>query len=186
MSLENCPGACETSCYDCMRTYYNLPHHNELDREMAAEIAEDLMQPPAKEHDVEPIADTQSAEGSGNQSNADQLLALMLQAGFSEPDREQPIEIGPPYDRTIPDLSYEDETTEIKVAIYLDGLSDGIHGSKDTQQKDRTIRQQLELDDWDVIDISNDALSDPEALRLAFRRMAKALKRNDSASTGSS
>lgn len=177
--LKGCPAACDTSCYECMRTYYNLPHHMELDREIAAGLAESFTIAPAIEHELAPISHTQKSEGTGQQSNADRLLALMLQAGFPVPDREQPILIGPPYERTIPDLSYEDDVTGAKVAIYLDGLSRGIHGSAERQQQDRTIRQQLELDDWDVIEIANDDLNDPQPLRVAFQRIAKALRRDD-------
>lgn len=177
--LKGCPAACDTSCYECMRTYYNLPHHTELNREVAADLAESFRIAPAIERELAPISDTQKGEGTGQQSNADHLLALVLQAGFPEPDREQAIKIGPPYDRTVPDLSYEDDVAGAKVAIYLDGLSKKIHGSAERQQIDRTIRQQLELDDWEVIEVANDALNDPQALRLAFQRIAKALRRDD-------
>jgi hypothetical protein len=81
---------------------------------------------------------------------------------------------------TTPDWLYVDPTDpSVKVAIYLDGMSRGLHGGKDNQQMDQLLRQMLELSGYTVIIIQTKDLSDPEALRLHLRNLAQALHRED-------
>jgi ABC-type uncharacterized transport system substrate-binding protein len=63
------------------------------------------------------------------------------------------------------------------VAIYLDGLSEAIHGNADARRKDRMIRQQAEAEGITVIEIASSDLNDPEAMRKHYRRIAHALQR---------
>jgi hypothetical protein len=65
------------------------------------------------------------------------------------------------------------------VAIYLDGLSEAIHGNADARRKDRMIRQQAEAEGITVIEIASSDLNDPEAMRRHYRRIAFALRRPD-------
>jgi Peptidase S24-like len=62
------------------------------------------------------------------------------------------------------------------VAIYLDGLSKGIHGNPNRQWADLVIRQQLDAEGWTVIVVASSDLTDLEAMVLHFRRLAHALK----------
>ena len=82
------------------------------------------------------------------------------------------IEIGPPYERTIPDFAYVDE----QVAVYLDGLSKGIHGNEARQRADAIIRDQVEDAGWTVVAIAASHLDDPVVLAADFRRIARALE----------
>jgi SOS-response transcriptional repressor LexA len=65
------------------------------------------------------------------------------------------------------------------VAIYLDGLSRGIHGNEARQRADAIIRDQLEDQGWSVVPIAASHLDDPVVLAADFRRVARALKRRD-------
>jgi hypothetical protein len=174
-ALAECSAACEDSCYECMRSYFNMAYHRELNRHQAVELLKQLEAAPVLGHDIPAVAEVQTGAGSSKQSNADRLLQMIERAGFPPPDREQPVKIGKPYGNTVPDFSYRNEAEGIQVAIYLDGLSKGIHGNTERQQIDRLIRQQLEADDWDVIEIANSDLDDLAAMRAALTRLAKTL-----------
>jgi len=174
-ALSQCPTACETSCYECMRTYYNMSFHRDLDRHQALELLGEFAAPPVHVHDLAATPDIQAPTGTSQQSNADKLLQILRRAGFPEPDREQSITIGQPFPQTVPDFSYQDEAADVLVAIYLDGLSKGIHGNPQTQAQDRAIRHQLQTLGWEVIEVANSDLDDLTALRAALARLAKAL-----------
>jgi hypothetical protein len=76
---------------------------------------------------------------------------------------------------TRPDWLHE----STKVAIYLDGMSRHLHGDEKTAQRDQLIRQMLELDGYKIIVIQSRDLTDPQAVRLHLRNIAKAISRHD-------
>ena len=82
-------------------------------------------------------------------------------------------QIRPPYDRTIPDLYYEDEDDDVRVAVYVDGLSKGIHGNDKQKRIDNMIRNQLEDMDIDVISIAASDLNNPMALNKRLRKIGR-------------
>ena len=63
--------------------------------------------------------------------------------------------------------------------IYLDGLSKGIHGNAERTKIDRIMREQLECDGIDVIEIAAADLIDPEAMKRHLKRIAVKLRRPD-------
>ena len=90
---------------------------------------------------------------------------------------QKEILIGAPYNRTIPDLYYEDLEDDIKVAIYLDGLSKDIHGNEEQMRVDRFIRNQLEDMFIDVIEISHSDLNDPITLKRSLAKIARKINK---------
>ena len=78
---------------------------------------------------------------------------------------------------TIPDLFYDDPISGRQLAIFLDGLSKGIHGNKNRQQLDRLIRENLEEEGIDVIEIAASELDDPEAMKRHLKRISMKLRR---------
>jgi hypothetical protein len=66
-----------------------------------------------------------------------------------------------------------------KVAVYLDGMSRGLHGDPKTAQRDQLIRQMLELDNYRVIVVQSRDLNDPQAVRQHLRNIADAIGRDD-------
>ena len=105
----------------------------------------------------------------------DRLEELLNRAGLEGFVGQHEIEIGLPYGRTIPDFAYVDE----QVAVYLDGLSKGIHGNEERQRADAIIRDQVEDAGWTVVAIAASHLDDPVVLAADFRRIARALERRD-------
>ncbi|MFW6118828.1 MAG: DEAD/DEAH box helicase [Planctomycetota bacterium] len=179
-ALTECPAQCETSCYECMRTYRNVFFHTVLDRHVAASLLQKLDATPQFEREDPPREPLQD-EGEGHPTNrGERALEEMLEAaGFPPFEHQREIEIGEPFRRTIPDLYFEDPSGDTRVAIYLDGLSSGIHGNADARRRDRMIRQQLEAQGIDVIDIARSDLDDPELMRTNYRRIAHRLGRRD-------
>jgi len=76
---------------------------------------------------------------------------------------------------TVPDWLHE----ESKTAIYLDGMSRGLHGNPEIDRRDHLIRQMLELDGYKVIVIQSRDLNDPEVMRQHLKNVADAMGRPD-------
>ena len=73
-------------------------------------------------------------------------------------------------------MYYDDE---IKVTIYLDGLSKTIYGNEKQIRINNMLRNQLEDMDIDVVSIAASYLNDPEALNRVLRKIAKRIGRKD-------
>ena len=178
--LDDCPGRCESSCYDCLRSYRNSYYHKILNRFEALELIEQYNGRPKFEHEVDARIDLKAfSDKTGTYRGEKDLRQMLKDAGFPAFDHEQEIEIGEPFRRTRPDLYFEDPAGLHKVAIYLDGLSKSIHGDPETHRKDQMIRMQLESQGIDVIEIARSDLDDPEAMRLHYKRIAYKLGRKD-------
>ena len=126
------------------------------------------------------VSATVGAGGPTNPGEAE-LAALLTRAGFPTPLQQYEIRIGHPTPTTTPDFAYLDSDVDLKVAIYLDGLSKGVHGNEAQAQKDAMIRSVLEGDGWQVLVIARSELNDQQAMLLHFKRLAHALKRKDHA-----
>ena len=125
--------------------------------------------------------------GPGATNDAEKRLLKMLErAGFNGAVTQKEIQIGPPYGRTLPDVFFEDPNARILgVCIYLDGMSDRLHGNPSTQAKDKAIREYLRAEGYEVLSIPVGDLDDPSAMkshlfwlgmRLANAERAKALR----------
>ena len=62
------------------------------------------------------------------------------------------------------------------MCIYLDGLSEHIHGNAETAGKDREIRTWLRNDGYEVIETAVSDLHDAGAMQQHFRRLAGYLR----------
>jgi len=174
--LARCPMDCATSCYECLRTYRNLYLHSWLDRHRAGEVLAVYDEPLNLERRVPPARPSVPA-GRSTHPPEERLEAMLQRAGFSGFERQQSISIGPPYRSTTPDFLFRDE----KVAVYLDGLSKGLHGDPQVQRRDQVIRRQLEAQGWRVIVIGSSELEDLEAMKLHFQALAHALGQGERA-----
>ena len=80
---------------------------------------------------------------------------------------------------TTPDVFYPpqdpDDDSEKGLCIYLDGMSAGIHGNTEAQEKDRIIRAELLNDGYSVISITVQELDDKKAMISYFKKIAKFL-----------
>lgn len=179
-SLSQCRSKCESSCYDCMRTYNNVFVHKLLDRNKAVQLLLEWMMQPQFEKELPPVVSLDGEkESKGTNSGEVSLFNILKKEGFPDFEEQKVINIGPPYERTIPDLYYEDEDDEVKVAIYLDGLSKAIHGNDKQIRIDNMIRNQLEDMEIEVVSIAASDLNDPEALNRGLRKIARKIGRRD-------
>jgi hypothetical protein len=170
--LTDCPGGCERSCYQCLRTGRNVFWHRVLDRAQAQRVLEGYPGPFTLEYEMPPVAKPEYWPGGEPTNTAEARLAALLErAGLGGYAQQHGVDLGPPYDRTVPDFAYP----ERHVAVYLNGLSSGIHGDRNRAQVDAIIRAQLEDRDWTVVDIADSHLDDPEIIVLQFKKIARAL-----------
>lgn len=171
---QDCPQQCESSCYECLRTYRNIFYHDNLNRHLAAEILEDLESITKLHEFPEHVVDDQS-EGESTLPSEGKLEELIKEAGLPETDKqvEIPITVEGQQDinRTTPDFVYKEK----KIAIYLDGMSGHIHGNPQTQMVDRLITDEMEEMGWRVLRILFPELSDPTVMRLYMRKLARYL-----------
>ncbi len=176
-SLQNCTGNCETSCYDCLRTYRNMIHHKELDRHNAVQRLNNVKHDPKRLDQLPPSTGPQE-EVLGQSTNTPEmrLAAILQKNNFPHFERQHEIPLKGSIKRTVPDFYYEDPIKDIKIAIYLDGLSTSIHGNEEQRRIDEYIRVNLDDMGYKVIPISVTTLDDPEILRLKLKKIARALK----------
>ncbi|MFV9631881.1 MAG: DEAD/DEAH box helicase [Methanosarcinales archaeon] len=176
-ALLKCPNSCEKSCYVCMRSFYNMHYHDHLDRKRAIDLLLEYDHSPQKQHDILPKNREERPSGQSTNLGESRLRQILLDHGFPPFDAQEMISIPhSKYKTTTPDLLRVDQVTGAKVAIYLDGLSKGIHGNQERQQIDSIIRTILRNQGYHVEEISTTTLDDPELLRFHLKSIANALK----------
>lgn len=175
-NLNHCESQCKQSCYNCMRTYRNIFYHELLDRHKAIQCLREQQQIPHYERDLSPVQETALHTGQGTNRGEQDLAAILVQAGLPQFEHQHTIDLGKPLGTTVADLFYEDPAHGTQLAVYLDGLSKGIHGNRNRQQIDRMIRESLEEIGIDVIEIAVADLDDPEAMKRHLRRISMKLR----------
>jgi hypothetical protein len=173
--LVGCVQGCETACYACLKTFRNQFHHELLNRHEALKLMTDLDRTPEAFRDIVPVFEEEKP-GAGTPSNQPEARLLRLLQDHQFPAgscRKRVVtSAGLP---TEPDWLNE----ETKVAVYLDGMSRGLHGDPKTAQRDQLIRGMLELDGYTVIVVQSRDLDDPQAVRLHLKNIAQAMGRAD-------
>jgi len=179
-SLQNCPGACEDACYDCLKTYRNMLYHSKLNRFRAAELLDELKHEPKKIGSIPPrTGDATPPEGQSTNTPEMRLSAILQSYGFPDFDRQKEIPLPGSLQLTRPDFYYESPDEIIKIAVYLDGLSKNIHGNEERQRIDHLIRAVLGSQMVKVVEIAASDLDDPVILRYHLMTIAQKLNRND-------
>lgn len=176
--LAGCVQGCETACYSCLKTFRNQFHHELLNRHDALAIMDTLDFEPENYRDVVPVFEEEQPDNGTPSNNPEARLLRILQdhhfpAGECRKHVTTSAGLG-----TAPDWLYE----PMKVAVYLDGMSRGLHGDPKTAQRDQLIRGMLELDGYKVIVVQSRDLDDPQAVRQHLRNIAQAIGRDDLAS----
>lgn len=176
-SLDNCTNKCDTSCYSCLRTYYNVFLHSLLDRHKANQILNQYAGNPILIYDIPAEDEIKVQPNKTETTNIGEknLGGMLVEAGLPKFQEQVRIDIGPPYHSTIPDFYYNDPIKNIEIAIYLDGLSKEIHGNKEQKKKDLIIRNILESKGIKVIEIASSDLNDREIMNIHFKRIADLL-----------
>ena len=177
--VEGCPARCQSSCIDCLQTFRNSYYHNRLDRKVALDALKGWGQRLTFRHEIPPTQAASSTIGQGVPVNLAErkLRHMLLAAGFGEGVRGEQIRLGGSLGTTTPDVIYRDPDDDLYngVCIYLDGMSEHLHGNPNTAKKDREIRTWLRESDYEVLVIPANELDDEDAMARHFRRLANYL-----------
>ena len=177
--VNACPGACESSCVDCLQTFRNSYYHNRLNRKIALDALKEWGHELAFQHEIPPRlpASLQSDYAVPVNLAETKLRHLLIAAGFGEGVRGHQIRLGGALGTTTPDVIYRDPDDDYcrGVCIYLDGMSRHIHGNPETSERDRAIRTWLKGSDYEVLEIPANELDDEDAMARHFHRLARYL-----------
>ena len=175
--LKNCPGACASSCIDCLQTYRNRFYHEHLDRHVAAQIFEGASGPLVEAYPIpEKLPKTQSTTGQSQTFIENRFKQFLKEAGLPPPTCQHPIDLGAGYGGTTPDFFYRsEEEDEPGICIYLDGMAGHIHGNPEQAAKDQAIRAKLDTQGYEVVVVRSFELDDKTAMVRAIARLARFL-----------
>jgi len=173
---EDCPSVCETACVDCLYMFRNSFYHTYLNRHTALEQLQEWGDSLVFSHPVPPrMPAVEEQEISVNEAEST-LHALLHRAGFPPSLTERNIRLGRPLGSTTPDALYHDPTDRLEgICIYLDGMSNHIHGNPATRKKDREIREELRNRGYEVFEIPYGHLTDRDAMVRHFYRLGRLL-----------
>jgi len=174
---DHCPSGCSQSCSDCLQIFRNAYYHRYLDRRKASERLREWGSELKLQHEIPAkMPDAPPPEGKVPVNQAEETLKGMLKrAGFPAGEWHHEIALGKPLGNTYPDVFFPDDEGEPGVCLYLDGLSQHIHGNKETAKKDRAIRDQLRSLEYEVFEIAATELTDRDAMARHFFRLARVL-----------
>jgi SOS-response transcriptional repressor LexA len=180
--VAQCPSMCETSCVDCLQTFRNGFYHKHLNRKVAEECLAQWGDRLAVSHPIPAKQPTKDpVDGSQPVNEAERrLLHLLRKAGFSDGVRGKQVLLDRAIGTTTPDVIYRaaKHDDDEGVCIYLDGLSDHLHGNAKTAEQDQRIRGWLRGHGYEVIEIPASDLFDAGAMTRHFRRLAGYLDEN--------
>src|SRR5690606_31235559 len=166
--VNDCPAVCETSCIDCLQTFRNGYYHKYLDRFAALDRLDAWGARLAASHEIPPKQRSKEPSGYDHPVNEAErrLRHLLLRAGFEEGIRGEQLRLDPAIGTTTPDVIYRapHHGDDEGVCIYLDGLSEHIHGNPQRAEQDRRIRDWLRNNGYDVIEIAVSDLHDPDEM----------------------
>ena len=175
--LGSCPGECTTSCYECLRNYGNAFYHSQLDRHIAASILGRFCADPALRERLPPSIEQAHDPERGSTNTAEMRLASIFRKyGFPTNEPQRTIRLQGRGIETTPDFLFVSAGRGARVAVYLDGLSKGIHGDPGQQRKDQFIRMSLKTMGYEVVEIAASELDDPELLHMQLAIIASALQ----------
>ena len=173
--VEDCSSACETSCIDCLQNFRNSFYHEHLNRHVAqAQLAEwgnDI----TLSHEIPAVLPDDTQNRKPGNPPEQQLVAMLKAAGLVSFETEKPIELSGGV-VTRPDVYFHAPNEQFEgVCVYLDGMSEHLHGNAQTAAQDRQIREELLNTDFEVVTIQYQELYDKTVMRTHMRRIAKAV-----------
>ena len=174
---SECSSACSRSCPDCLQNFRNAYYHAHLDRKLAEERLVEFGLVVTKTHDIAAKAGPVQDEGVPVNAAEALLKLLIFKAGLPTGIWHKRIEIGLPYRFTEPDVYWDDpeDANDPGLAVYLDGLSQQLHGNPSTRDRDLAIRQTLRSKGYDVVEIPASHLQSKDSMVLHVAKIAKFL-----------
>lgn len=180
--VTDCPSLCETSCIDCLQTFRNGYYHKHLYRKRALECLDEWGPRLHFSHTIPPKQPSKEpGEGTYPVNEAERKLrSLLLSAGFEEGIRGEQIKLDRAIGTTTPDVIYRaaHHDDDEGICIYLDGLSDHLHGNSATAKGDQLIRTWMRNNGFEVIEIAVSDLDDEGAMTRHFRKLAGYLRKD--------
>ena len=174
--VDGCPSACSSACIDCLQTFRNSFYHKHLDRQLVSKQLTAWGDKLSASHQIPPKQPAQpAAEASQPANNSERHLQYLLQAaGFEDGIRGEQLRLGQAIGTTTPDIIYRtvDHAPDEGICIYLDGLSQHLHGNPARAEHDRQIRDWLRNNGYEVIEIAVSDLTDEAAMVRHFRKLA--------------
>jgi hypothetical protein len=156
--LHGCPEACATACYECLKNHSNAFHQPYLDRVKAADLLA-TWRGLKVQNTIEPSTGDMPTKGQPHHSKEQVFLLALQEAGLvgdDGPELNANLDLGDGI-VTSPDALYRTK----KVAVYLDGMSAGLHGDPKMRERDAMINRILKMEGYHVHRIPWSALSDP-------------------------
>lgn len=173
--VEDCPSACDTSCVDCLQHFRNSFYHDELNRHTAQAFLTEWGDSAQWAHDIPAILPDETQTKRPGNPPEQQLVAMLNAAGLVNFETEKPIGLAGGV-TTRPDVYFHAPNDQYEgVCVYLDGMSEHLHGNVQTASKDRQIRDELLNSDYEVVAIQYQELYDKTVMRTHMRRIAKAV-----------
>ncbi len=171
--MQSCD--CEQACYACLLTFWNQRHHALLDRHLAGELAESFGQAMQMTGTIPANYRERVEDGKAEESGAEERFERILtERRFPQAEKQHRVTLG---DGTtsIADFAYPADN----ILIYIDGMSEQIHGSVKQQRKDGILRAKLRAAGYKVTDITAASLDDRTALDACLDEIAVYLGRED-------
>jgi len=181
--VSGCPSDCESSCIDCLQTFRNNFYHRHLNRKIASDRLAAWGRQLKYQHDIPPMQPSQPQTAGNHPVNEAErrLQHMLLAAGFENGVRGEQIRLDRAIGTTTPDVIYRapHHSGDEGICVYLDGLSQHLHGNSATADQDRRIRDWLRNNGYDVIEIAASDLFDRATMTRHFRRLAGYLQDNE-------
>lgn len=171
--VDGCASGCDHSCIDCLQTFRNGYYHKHLNRKTALECLRQWGPELSSSHPIPAAAPPGKAPTAQPVNEAERRLGhLLAVAGFPEGARGEQIDLGPGLGTTTPDVIYGGQSGMSDVCVYLDGLSEHLHGDPRRAEQDREIRYWLRQRGHEVVEITVTDLDDAGAMSRHFVRLA--------------
>jgi len=163
--VTNCPRKCEDACYSCLLHFRNQQFHAELNRFTAEAVLTDLLGNITKAVDIPPKFIKKEPE-PGESDAEDKFIDILKRKSFPLPEGQYRVDFsGGGY--TVADFAYPEK----KVLIYIDGMSEKIHGKPDQIHKDSIIRAKLRMMGFQVMEITAVSLNDNVIIHSFFEEL---------------
>jgi hypothetical protein len=156
------PDACQQSCYECLRSFYNQWHHENMDRTLVLPVLKAL-----RDHADLTVgaasADWDHVVSSFDSSTEENMVQALRAAGIPAPMNAH---VGLPPEKPVAsaDLFYTGEG--LHLAVFLDG---GVHDGETQAKIDATRRGQLKDRGYSVLEIRHDDM--PAGIEKLRRRL---------------
>ncbi|MDO9537689.1 MAG: helicase-related protein, partial [Thermoplasmata archaeon] len=165
--LKKCD--CDVSCYSCLRHFRNQQHHDELDRNLAIHLLNEMSDQVKTTNQIPERVIPQKVEtGMADSPPEIDFIKILENHKFPLPEKDH--KFIPQEDGL--DMEADYYYPEQRVIVVIDGLSIGIHGNSERQQKDQLQRAKARMKRYHVLELSAKGLKDDTYIRGKLEELA--------------